>query len=309
MWSVIKWVGFGLLYLTAINQAIGQQLDENLSDLENETVFVFDVGYIQPIPVGNNYAGEGLSGRSGLALRGQIYFYKGIYVGGALNWEYLRVKNPELIGAYRKTTKKTSYFYAGYDYRFKQNWRATLDVGYGYIRNRNRSFTRGGFGGVGSDEFFDDGNLLRITSSFEYQFPNSDFSVFLSPAIEFASMNIEAPAAQRDFFQNTTYISIAAGIRLRSNKYGRELKPTDMELMDALENRNYDDLSIKEKRELYFLRKRQKRSGKPNGDLKNQSDQKRLEFLLSQDNDDLTISERRELLKLKKKLKRQSRKN
>lgn len=174
---------------------------------------VTDISLQNGNPVGDNFVGNGLNGGLGFGLRSQWYIVKGLYLGGALSNDFMRVKNTEVTGLFQRSTKFNAYVYAGYDYPFANLWHVTADIGIGYSQNKNRPRNSG--------KFRDDGTLLRFTTSIEFEV-SPRFSIFASPSFETVDYKIRTAAALGDQFNHGNYINMALGMRFiieNSNVY------------------------------------------------------------------------------------------
>ena len=100
---------------------------------------------------------------------------------------------------------------------------------------------------------------MRLTTSLEYAF-SSGVSVYVSPSYEKVFYNIDTAPALGSSFDSGNYFNLALGFRFNSRDYRNvPLGSSDNEQLQELLNRDRDDLSIKEKRALYFLKKREAR--------------------------------------------------
>ncbi len=217
-------------------------------------LFVTDLYLQRGIPTGDNFAGNGLEGGIGYGIRMQFYLPKNFYLGGSLTQDFMNVSNTAVVGEYERATKFNAYLYAGYDYKLNDDWGITGDIGYGYSQNKNRQSPSQGNG-----KFRDTGNVLRITTSVEYKL-NSSTSFYISPSFEMISYNIKTARTLENRFDNASYFNIAIGVRLSSRDYRNiPLPKTENEELLELQSRNREDLSISEKRRLYFLKKREER--------------------------------------------------
>jgi hypothetical protein len=238
-------------------ESTAARVSQNSSEDDNEIpkrLFLTDFYLQRGNPSGDNFAGNGLKGGAGFGLRMQFYLPKNFYVGGSLTQDFMTVTNTAIAGEYSTTTKFNAYLFAGYDYKINDNFSVTGDLGYGYSQNKNRQNSSQGGG-----KFVDSGNVFRITTSIEYHLNNST-SFFISPSFETVSYNIKTPATLDDVFDNGNYLNIAFGVRLSSRDYRDiEVKGSQNEDLKALQSRDRDELSIKEKRRLYFLKKKEER--------------------------------------------------
>ncbi|QJP35291.1 porin family protein [Nonlabens sp. Ci31] len=217
-------------------------------------LFLTDLYLQRGIPSGDNFAGNGLDGGVGFGIRMQFYVLKNFYLGGALTQDFMSVKSTAIVGEYTRATKFNAYLFAGYDYRLNEDWNITADLGYGFSQNKNRQN-----GSQGGGKFRDSGNVWRFTSSLEYNFSDG-VSFFFSPSYEIVNYNINSAAALNDTFNTGNYFNLAVGVRLNVRDYNNvRLKKSDNLNLQELQSRDRDDLSIKEKRRLYFLKKREAR--------------------------------------------------
>lgn len=232
-------------------------LSQNFTVRENEVpkrLFLTDLYLQRGNPSGDNFVGNGLKGGAGFGVRMQFFLPKNFYLGGSLTQDFMTISSTSIVGEYSRATKFNAYLYAGYHYRLNDDFSITGDLGYGYSQNKNRQSTSQGNG-----KFRDSGNVFRITTSIEYHL-NSATSFFISPSFETVSYNIKAPAALMGDFDTGNYFNIAFGIRLSSIDY-RDIKVEGSESKDLqeLQSRDRDQLSIKEKRRLYFLKRKEAR--------------------------------------------------
>ena len=242
-----------------VNAQDSQKSSATVESIENimtipKRVFATDLYLQRGFTSGDNFAGNGLEGGVGYGLRMQFYLPKNFYLGGSLTQDFMNVTSTAVVGEYSKSTKFNAYLFAGYDYQLNDYWGITGDIGYGYSQNKNKQSPSQGGG-----KFRDTGNVLRITTSVEYIL-NSATSFYISPSFEMVSYNINTARALEDRFNNANYLNIAIGIRLSARDYKSiALNKTDNQELQELQNRNREDLSIKEKRRLYFLKKREER--------------------------------------------------
>jgi len=209
--------------------------------------------YIQSaMPSGDNFIGNGLSNGIGFGVRLQQDVYKNIYVGGSLTQDFFDVEDTQVIGEFSKTSKFNAYLFAGYDYVLDTDWNITADVGYGYSQNKNKQDLL-----QGSGRFRDTGNVLRLTTSLEYAL-SLGVSVYVSPSFEKVFYNINTAPALGNDFDTGNYFNLALGFRFNSRDYNNiALEKSENQKLQELQSRNREDLSIKEKRTLYFLKKRE----------------------------------------------------
>ncbi|MFT6799394.1 MAG: hypothetical protein ACJAWA_001523 [Nonlabens sp.] len=221
---------------------------------QSKRLFLTDLYLQRGIPSGDNFAGRGLEGGAGYGIRMQFYVLKNFYLGAALTQDFMSVKSTAVVGEYAKATKFNAYVFAGYDYRLNEDWNITADLGYGYSQNKNRQN-----GSQGGGKFRDSGNVLRFTTSLEYNFSDG-VSFFFSPSYEIVSYNINSSVTLNDTFNKANYFNLAIGIRLNTREYNTiPLEKTENQDLQELLSRDPENLSIKEKRRLYFLKKKEAR--------------------------------------------------
>ena len=253
MKSIIKNVALASLFFCSFISNAQVSADKSL-DKFPDRIFAADLFIQSAMPSGDNFIGNGLSNGIGYGLRLQFDVYNNIYVGGSLTQDFFDVENTQLIGEFSRATKFNAYLFAGYDYVINDDWNITGDLGYGYSQNKNRqnSFQGGG-------KFKDTGNVLRLTTSLEHTF-SSGVSVYVSPSYEKVFYNIDTAPALGSNFDTGNYFNLALGFRFNSRDYRNvPLGSSDNEQLQELLSRDRDDLSIKEKRALYFLKKREAR--------------------------------------------------
>lgn len=242
----------GLLQAQKITESRVSQDSTTIQNEVSKRLFLTDLYLQRGNPTGDNFAGNGLKGGAGFGIRMQFYLPKNFYVGGSLTQDFMSVTDTDVVGEYSRSTKFNAYLFAGYDYGLNDNLSITGDLGYGYSQNKNRQSVSQGDG-----KFRDTGNVFRITTSMEYHL-NSATSFFISPSFEMVSYNITTPAVLSNDFDNGNYFNIAFGIRLSSRDYRDvEITGSDNKNLQELQSRDRDDLSIKEKRRLYFLKKKE----------------------------------------------------
>jgi hypothetical protein len=248
-------IGILLFLVTGLSFAQQDSAELTVPDSEQpKRLFLTDLYLQRGIPSGDNFAGNGLKGGAGYGIRMQFYVPKNFYLGAALTQDFMSVKSTAVVGEYAKATKFNAYVFAGYDYRLNEDWNITADIGYGYSQNKNRQS-----GSQGGGKFRDSGNVLRFTSSLEYNFSDG-VSFFFSPSYEIVSYNINSAVTLNDTFNKANYFNLAIGIRLNVRDYSTiPLEKTENQDLQELLSRDPENLSIKEKRRLYFLKKKEAR--------------------------------------------------
>ncbi|WP_339686904.1 hypothetical protein [uncultured Nonlabens sp.] len=248
-------IGILLFLVTGLSFAQQDSAELAVPDSEQpKRLFLTDLYLQRGIPSGDNFAGNGLEGGAGYGIRMQFYVPKNFYLGAALTQDFMSVKSTTIVGEYARAAKFNAYVFAGYDYRLNEDWNITADLGYGYSQNKNRQS-----GSQGGGKFRDSGNVLRFTSSLEYHFSDG-ISFFFSPSYEIVTYRINTAPSLNDSFNNANYFNLAIGIRLNVRDYSAiRLKKTVNQDLQELLSRDPEDLSIKEKRRLYFLKKKEAR--------------------------------------------------
>lgn len=244
-----------IFLITGLSFAQKESSELAVPDSEQpKRLFLTDLYLQRAIPSGDNFAGNGLEGGAGFGIRMQFYVPKNFYLGASLAQDFMSVKSTAVVGEYARATKFNAYFFVGYDYRLNKDWNITADLGYGYSQNKNRQN-----GSQGGGKFRDSGNVLRFTSSLEYSFSDG-VSFFFSPSYEIVTYNINSAVTLIDSFDKATYFNLAIGIRLNVRDYSAiGLKKTENQDLQELRSRDPKNLSIKEKRRLYFLKKKEAR--------------------------------------------------
>ncbi|AZQ44478.1 hypothetical protein EJ995_09560 [Nonlabens ponticola] len=243
-----------MMLVTGYSFCQGQSIIANDKDEVLERAFMFDLHMQRTVPSGDNFIGNGLEFGYGFGSRLAFKVYDDIYVGGALSLDYFDVQDTNVIGEFDRSTKFNAYLFVGYDFRINETWNATADIGYGYSQNKNRqNFDQG------SGRFRDSGNVLRFTSSIDYSF-NKDISVFVSPSYELVSYNISTADALGDDFDNGNYLSFALGVRYNpSMRNEKSISKSEVAEMQELLKQDSNDLTVKERRRIYFYKRNKER--------------------------------------------------
>ncbi len=272
-----------------------------------------------PNAVGSGFAKESMNGTLGFDLALKYFLFQNWFLNTGFTQEYYTIDNQERIGIYDRSTKLDLYASAGYFHQWNTKWNSTVELGAGYTQNKNRQDRREELSSLESATFRDSGTLLLFQSRLGYQLSKS-VNVTLALNYQYAIMNIETSRRLESYFNDAQYLTARLGIAYAIESNKQKFTSRDQTYMEQLQGRNYDDLSIKEKRALYFLKRGRgvsKRDTSGNEkqslpieklDLKklqNKDDQQRLQELLSIDPDDMTIRQKRELYFLKQKLERQ----
>lgn len=169
--------------------------------------------YIQRgTPIGDNFAGNGLSGGLGYGLRTHIYLYRGLYVGGALSNDRMTVKDVNFTGNFQKTSKRNAYLYLGYERRLSKDFTISGDLGFGYSLNVSKQQQSV----QGNGRLTDSGNVIRITTSVSYELTDWLY-VFISPSFETVDYKIRSAPQLGDQFDTANYLNLNLGVRLKSS--------------------------------------------------------------------------------------------
>lgn len=212
-----------LLFFFNLNAQTGKGSFEELLSLTNEKseesvlykrgFIATSLGYIQPIPTGNNFAGEALSGQSGIEWNTHIFVFKGFFAGGGLGANYLKVTNPELVGAYSKSTLYYEYYYLGYDFSPAERIRiaASFSLG-GTSRYKNKFNYR-------SQDIAqrDRAKMTKYSLTFNYQLTRS-LVIYLDYSYRAEKTDIKTSEALADFFEKAQYHNFGLGFRFLIGK-------------------------------------------------------------------------------------------
>lgn len=264
------------------------------------------LSFYVPNPIGSGFAKESMDGTLGFDLSLKYFLLEKWFLNLGFTQEYYQIKNQELVGIYDSTTKLDLYLGAGYFHTWNSKLNSSFELGGGYTQNKNRQKSRNNVPSLESGTFRDTGTLLYTQARLGYQFMES-LNVALTINYQFSFMNIATSQDQADFFNDAQYLTARLGLTYAIDRNVRRYTPKDEIYKNELESRNYDNLSIKEKRALYFLRRG--KGTDTNGILKDENDQKKYQRLKSLKSEEMTIKQKRELYFLEKKLRRQQRRN
>ncbi|MGB3590161.1 MAG: hypothetical protein WBA16_00615 [Nonlabens sp.] len=193
-----------------------QKNDSIASDFYIKKSFTLEVHYRQGIPVGDNFASNGLEGGSGGGMRLHMFPYRNFYAGAGFGWNNYSVVDRSLLGSYSESDRFEGYLYVGYDYVINQKWNAGIDLSLGTANFRNTQELIDGNG-----DFQERGELYRLGLSIEYALNNS-FGVYLSPNYTFMNMQFRDLAPQiAGQFENASFFDFTIGIRytVRNKRY------------------------------------------------------------------------------------------
>lgn len=179
---------------------------------EKHSTIIFELGFLYPEVIGNdNFAGLGLSPKSGINLRIQANIYKGFYLGGAINSSTLNNVNKPLLGNYSRTTKETPYLFAGYELYISQKWRTSLDLGFGNTTFRT---TIPSMGSGRNGRLVDNGRSFLISLNLEYVL-NDFLSVYSTMSYENIRTDIVTSPEFQSQFEQARFLNLGIGLRFR----------------------------------------------------------------------------------------------
>lgn len=185
-------------------------ISDNKEQFKRKFSFAFSLRNVNP--TGDNFAGEGLSNGLGGGLGIHYYMTHDFYIGGALEYDGLRIDDISIVGPYERITKFNTYIYVGYEFTINDQFRLLSDIGYGHTENRNRQNVD-----QGGAKFKDTGGLLRIGTSLDFLISDK-MAFYVGPSYEYVFYDIDAARSLETNFERGNYFNITLGIRLITPK-------------------------------------------------------------------------------------------
>lgn len=166
------------------------------------------LGLSYPIPTGNNFLNNGMSGKVGLNLKAQFFVYKNVFVAGTLGNNYFKVTDKTIVGSYNKTKESHQFISIGYQLVSSYKTRLGLSVSlYGESKYENHNITNN------MDAYQNDsGKINNYEIYFDYMI-NDEFALYLNYAYRNDKMNIKAPSEIQNVFNNANFHSIGIGVK------------------------------------------------------------------------------------------------
>jgi hypothetical protein len=165
-----------------------------------------DASFIVPIPIGDNFANNGLNFQYGLGTDLRYYFKNNLFFG--LGYQFLHADNvnSNLLGFY-DDTNINSYF-IGSGYRFYLNNRLRFEpylaLGLTFYNNKRNEEQ------LSIINFRDTAASIVISPSFKYIL-NNNFMFYVKPEYRIDNMSIRVDPILEDVFKRATYITLAFG--------------------------------------------------------------------------------------------------
>lgn len=179
----------------------------NEQTLTRQRFAAFNLGYKAPIPTGDNFIGKGLKGKGGVDFRFQLYPYKQFFVGIGLGTSYFTVKNPQIVGNYKKTTLTEQYLYIGYEFLPLEKIRIGLLASViGDARYKNKYY-------LNEDDAYqiDHSRLGSYGLYLNYEI-GGNFMLYIDYAYRTGKTKIRVPQELEDTFGRGSYHNIGIGL-------------------------------------------------------------------------------------------------
>ncbi|WP_179352873.1 hypothetical protein [Winogradskyella vidalii] len=174
---------------------------------DRQSFFAITIGGHKPFASGDNFMGEGLSGKSGIDFKVQMYVYKHLFIGLATGASYFDVKNQELLGSYRKSRIAENYIYLGYEFLPAENLRLGLNIAI----DGDLNYKNSGFSASDIAEQHDSAKLNRYELYLYYEL-SKHFMVYLDYGYNVSKTDIRVPSELEDFFRKGKYSTIGIGL-------------------------------------------------------------------------------------------------
>jgi hypothetical protein len=188
------------------NEGLKEAIESDVSipDSKQRNV-AYSIGYHNPIPTGDNFIGNGLEGNGGLNFKVQIYVYKQFFVGGSLGASYFDVKDPSILGDYKKTRIAEQFLFLGYEFIPTENFRIGLTASvFGKARYKNQK----------SDNVYqiDTARLNSYGIYLTYEI-SREFMIYLDYAFRIDKTRINVPTALEGTFRKGAFSQIGIGLK------------------------------------------------------------------------------------------------
>nr|WP_321221497.1 hypothetical protein [uncultured Psychroserpens sp.] len=198
---------FSAFNLNAQNEAISEETSKSEDTITNskQRNVAYSIGYHKPMSSGDNFIGKGLEGKGGFDFKIQVYVYKQFFIGGALGASYFRVKDPAIVGNYKKTRIAEEYLFIGYEFVPTQDIRVGVNASVYGQSNYKNSFAE--------DVYQKDSARLNSYGFYVTYEISNQFMIFADYSYRVDKTNIDVPASLEDTFRRGTYNKIGIGIK------------------------------------------------------------------------------------------------
>jgi outer membrane protein W len=186
------------------------QTDSNNDSLDRNKVEVhIDASYIAPVPLGDNFAKNGLNFEYGLNISINYYLKNNIFIGTGFQHLKADVVDANLLGFYNDTQLNSWVLSAGYKFYLNNNLRFEPYLGLGLTSYNNKRSDQT----ISIINFRDTAGSIIFSPSFKYIL-NKRFMVFLKPEYRIDNMNIRVAPEIENVFKRATYLNFLIGMSL-----------------------------------------------------------------------------------------------
>lgn len=183
------------------------------SSKERQTFITLSHGFNQPISSGDNFIGNGLEGKGGIAFNFQLYVYKQFTIGFAANSNYFEVKDQSVVGNYKKTTINEFFLNVGYEFLPIDKLRFGIVASvYGTARYKNKYYSR-----PNQTYQLDHGYIGSYGFSIKYEL-NRIVMLYADYAYSTGKTDIDLPNELESVFRKGTYHNIGIGLAFNIGK-------------------------------------------------------------------------------------------
>ncbi|HET8809825.1 MAG TPA: hypothetical protein VFM65_06110 [Flavobacteriaceae bacterium] len=196
-------VGFVLFCLVFNSFSVrAQEEEETENTQQNKEYVLLSVGYVYPLPFGENVANEAYSMSGGFEHSVWAHVSLDIWVGAELTIFGADVERKELTGNYNDVNIFSLGPMAGYKFHFGKKTGLLLGAGVGYVKYTNHH---------PDYKFYDDGTALWFTADFEYDITNH-MGWYFSGKLRRDFLKTELSGNKNYFDSN--YLMLSLGIRV-----------------------------------------------------------------------------------------------
>jgi len=224
----------------------------------------FDFFYIHPSAIGNSYTADRLSPNSGIGFKVQFQIENSFYVGAGSSFEYFKFEGANDFNdlEFNRANKFNIYPYAGYRFTPNKIIGLSADLGYGYTQNKYRTANSAKIIFFGNENGIrtDNGHFARVSGTFDIKIVKGNY-FFVSAMYDYVTVSNRENGDLNSYTNSAAYFNVAVGFRVQFGTSSNQGETLENNLEgENISEAEYNKLSIKEKRALYFARKKAKRN-------------------------------------------------
>lgn len=185
---------------------------------QRETLTFTQIGWLQPMSLGNNFASKGIDFNRGLDIQFNFYYdWLNLFFGVRFQNFSGEVTDTNRLGNYEKTRVNLYGVVIGYSFQMK-NPKISIDprftLGTTVYRNNANFNTENNYNGnFIIENFRDTATTLMLSGTTNYKFTNN-FAIYLQPEFRWDRMRIDAPEELSSFFSEAVFLNVTLGITL-----------------------------------------------------------------------------------------------